>query len=393
MKNNLYKLFLVLVTILAVNALQAQDKFAYTVTDSVQNGTKWNYIRKINLQTGAFSNILLRLLSKNDTVANTPLFNGVAAIGYDDKSNRLYFTPMLVDRLSYVDLKTLKIYLVTNSFTGTPTRKADQSNVLTRMVIAKNNNGYALTNDANQLVKFNTRNNIVRNLGALIDAPGNSISVHEVCSSFGGDLIADEEESTLYLITARNHVFKINIENRQAKYLGTINGLPTTFTTSGAAVDYRSNKRVIITSSGDKSDIFTVDFKSLQALGLHSPNVWLSSDLANSNYISIKDEDEEENKAKIFVSNNNLNNNKIKLYPNPVTNNQFKIQFTDVESGMFTIDIIDVLGQVILTKTVNTTKNNIASITIPELTSKGILIVRITNKDNNAVYSEKIILQ
>lgn len=383
---------------LILNSTKAQDNFAYTVTDSVQNGVKWSFLRKIDLRNGTFGKILLRLVNKNDTVANSTLFNGVAAIGYDNKSNRLYFTPMLKDRLSYVDLRTMKINVVTNNFTGTPTRANDQSNVLTRMVITKNSNGYTLSNDANTFVKFNTRTHTIRNLGALIDVPGNTVSVHEICSSFGGDLIADKDEEILYLITSRNHVFKINVDNRRAKYLGTITGLPATFTTSGASVDFRGNDtKFVLTSSGDKTDLYSVKFKTLNAVGLQSTNPWLASDLANSNTLNVKDkddeEDEEENKAEIFVSNNNLYNDKIKLYPNPVTNNEFKIQFIDIKQGAYTVDIINVLGQVILTKVVNIGKNNIASINIPELTSKGILVVKISDKTNNPIYVEKIILQ
>jgi hypothetical protein len=372
------------------NTQNEPDRFAYTVTDSVQNGIKWNFLRKINLRTGSFSNVLVRLLNRNDTVSNSLLCNGVAAIALDDKNNRLYYTPMLIDRLSYVDLRTMRKHLVTNSFTGMDQKAADQSNIITRMVIAEDGNGYALTNDGNHLIRFNTRNHRIKDLGCLIDARHNEVSVHEICSSYGGDIISGDE-GILYLITSRNHVFKINIETKIAKYLGTITGVPENFTTSGAAVDYRNN-RFVIGSSINTPDIYSVNIRSLVASSLGSPNPWNLSDLANSN--SLGRNNEHLDAPEIFVSAGNLNNDKIKLYPNPVTANEFKIQFANTDTRSYTVDVIDVLGQVIITRVVNTVgKNNVVNINLPESTNKGILIVRITDEKSKAIFSEKIILQ
>jgi hypothetical protein len=380
---------------------QANDQFAYTVTDSVQNGVKWNFLRKIDLRTGTFSNTLVRLLSRADTIPNSALPNIVAATGLDSKNKRLYYTPTLLDRLSYVDLKTLRINVVTNNFTGLMPKAADQGNVITRMVINDKGIGYALTNDANNLIRFSTRNHRVVNLGALIDARKNEISVHEICSSFGGDLIAGDDDDILYLITSRNHVFKIDIETRIALYLGTVSGIPDTFITSGAAVDFRSN-RVVIGSSADKSDIYSVDFKTLRANGLRSANPWFIADLANNNHLKIKNNDHDDNDGdddrNIFVNSNNgtgNTGNAIQLYPNPVTSNEFKIKFNTAEAGTYTINITDVFGQTVLTRAITAAgvKNNTVSVNIPEVTSRGILIVRITDKNKNIVFSDKVILQ
>ena len=43
-------------------------------------------------------------------------------------------------------------------------------------------------------------------------------------------MIADND-GNLYVFSARNYVFKVNIETRVATYLGTIKGLPANFTT------------------------------------------------------------------------------------------------------------------------------------------------------------------
>jgi len=369
---------------------QSNKQLAYTITDSVHNGARWNYLRKIDLRTGAFSGILMRLLNSNDTIANSPLFNGVAAIALDEKNKRLYYTPMLTDRLSYVDLRTMRTYIVTNNFTGLVPKATDQSNVFTRMVIGDDDNGYALTNDSKHLVKFNTKNNRITDLGSLINASQNVVSVHEICSSYGGDIIAADDD-LLYLITSRNHVFKIKTATRVAKYMGTITGLPQAFTTSSAAVDYRTN-RVVIASSTDVSDIYSVDFKTLVAVGLHSANPWLGSDLANSNILKLKKDDEDDDRS-MLVNTDLSNEEQIQVFPNPVTSREFKIQFANTASGAYTISVINITGQTLTTQTENLAgKNNIVTVKLPALTGKGIYIIKITDRYNKTVFSEKIVL-
>jgi hypothetical protein len=394
MKKGLHFAYFLIVAVClsAMVKAQSNNQLAYTVTDSVHNGAKWNYLRKIDLRNGTFSGILLRLLNSNDTIANSPLFNGVAAIAFDEKNNRLYYTAMLTDRLSYVDLRTMRTYIVTNRFTGLFPKAANQSDVFTRMVIADDDNGYALTNDGNHLVQFNTRNNHIRDLGSLIDAPYNSVSVHEVCSSYGGDIIA-ADDGLLYLVTSRNHVFKIKIETKVAKYLGTITGLPLQFTTSSAAVDYRTN-RVAIGSSVDTLDIYSVDFKTLVAYRLHAANTWLTADMANGNILKLKKSNEDENDDRIMLVNTDLTTSEIiQVFPNPVTTNEFKIQFANTQAGNYTINVINITGQMVTTQAQNLVgKNNIVTVKLPALTGKGIYIVKIADNNNKTVFSDKIIV-
>ena len=114
----------------------AQDRFAYAITDVNQNTASWTVLRKLNLQTGVYSDALLngvnikqvaydaqtkKLIVANNVNGNSllPFNTGVAAIAYDRKNNRLYFTPMFIDQLRYIDLETMKLYYVTDqSFTG-----------------------------------------------------------------------------------------------------------------------------------------------------------------------------------------------------------------------------------------------------------------------------------
>lgn len=373
------------------------DRTAYAVTDSIKNGVRWNFLRTLDLNTGAYGNILTRLLGPNDTpaVPNTGLVNGVAAIALDRKNKRVYFTPMLLDRLSYVDLRTMNRVIVRNNFTGLMPKQTDQSNIFTRMVINEDGRGYALTNDGNHLVRFRTNgNNNVTNLGSLVDAQSNGeISVHNSCTSGGGDLIATEDEDILYLITFRNLVFKINLENRVAKYLGTINGLPATFSTSGAAVD-QTGKKLILVSSVDASDVYSLNMNSLMATGLRSTNALHAADLGGSGLFKNKKERNDDDDDRLIIVNSETPNEKIQLYPNPVTGNEFKIQFLDAPAGNYTVEVMDVKGQLVTRQLLNTSgKNSVATVNLPLLTARGIFIVRVVDKNNKPVFNEKIVLQ
>jgi hypothetical protein len=364
----------------------------------MRNGMKWNSLRTLDLGTGTYSNILVDLLNNNETqpppgAPNTILYNGVAAIAHDQENKRLYFTPMLTDMLYYIDLRNMNRYLVTDHFTGLMPKESDQSNIVTRMVIGDDNRGYALTNDGRHLIRFRTNNNnpSVTDLGSLLDAPGNNeMSVHNLCSSFGGDLVADDN-GHLYLFTSRNHVFKINIQTKVARYLGTITNLPPGFTTSGAVVN-RTEKKIIIVSAVDSSDLYTVNLETLVARPFNADRPFHPSDLANGSVFETREHDGHRSNERIVISDDE-NNEKIRLYPNPVTGKEFKIQFTDVNAGTYSIEVTDARGKSILIKSVAIGGNgNIVSINLPGVISSGIYFIRIMT-DNKTRYSAKILVE
>ena len=213
---------LLLGTVLITQYANSQaDRFAYAVTDVNKDGANWSFLRKVDLQTGSYSDVLLNgtdvtrmsfdaatkkqlTTALSDTrfgnLVNAPFGTGVAAAAYDKRHDRLYYTPMFFDQLRYIDLKTMNVYFVVNeNFSGQTNKAADQSNIITRMVIADDGFGYALTNDGNHLVRFSTgKKAAVVDLGTLVDAADNKgMSVHNSCSSYGGDMIADNDGNLL----------------------------------------------------------------------------------------------------------------------------------------------------------------------------------------------------
>ncbi|MBI3138298.1 MAG: T9SS type A sorting domain-containing protein [Sphingobacteriales bacterium] len=397
------------------SSAQQADRFAYAITDVQPTGSNWSFLRKLNLRTGEYSPVLLdgsnaalpayNAATKKQletpfsdarfgTVANAAFGNGVAAMAYDKKSNRLYYTPLLFDQLRYIDLKTLKVFFVLDKgFTGKPVKSADQGNIVTRMTIASDGNGYALTNDATQLVRFSTgRKLVTEDLGSLVDDPANKgISIHNSCSSFGGDMIADDN-GNLYVFSARNHVFKVDLSTKVATHLGMISGLPGNFTVNGAAVD--ADNRIVV-SSATMPEYFTVDYRNWSA----SPyaitgSSWNSSDLANSNLLVSH---EKNTNTVNFVSRNpapGSADSKISLYPNPVTNNQFVMQFSQLEPGSYTIRVTDVMGRQVLQQSLSISgESHTELLKLDPAAAKGIYLIKVTGQNSQEMYHTKIVVQ
>lgn len=411
-------IFAGVVFISGILSAQQADRFAYSVTDvQDQGGINWNYLRKLNLVTGEYSQVLL---SGNDMtvhaydavsrkqftqpvkdarfgeLANAAFGTGVAAIAYDKKNNRLYYTPMFVDQLRYVDLRSMNVYYLTDrGLTGKPQKSPDQGNIVTRMTIASDGYGYAMTNDATQLIRFTIGKKFeITDLGSIVDDPANKgISVHNSCSSFGGDMIADDD-GNLYIFSARNHVFKVNIETKVATHLGAVTGLPNGFTINGAAVSEKN--QIIVSTAMKATSYYTVDHKSLVATPYAiAGTVWNSSDLANSNLLATASKNK--NPVGDVISRNtpeNSGDGKIGIFPNPVTNNQFVIQFKDLEIGNYTILVTDVTGRQVLQQVVNLGgENQSQTVKLDPSASKGVYLVKVTDQNSRSVFSTKMIVQ
>lgn len=411
MKRNLPSCFFFIYTIFSVLIASSQaDRFAYAITDINKEGANWIFLRKIDLKTGAFSDVLLNgndasSLAYDDATkkqmsepfthakfgktANAAFGTGVAAIAYDKRNNRLYYTPMFIDQLRYIDLKTMKVYFVTTSDnTGLQAKATDQSNIITRMAIGADGYGYALTNDGNHLLKFTTGKTIsVTDIGGLIDAPENkNVSIHNSCSSFGGDMVADDD-GNLFVFSNRKNVFKINIETKTATYLGAVSDLPSAYTINGAAVD--NNNQVLITSAVDNSNIYTVDIKTLKAAVMPSSGPWRTSDLANSNLLSTR---KPSSIMSLLKNSDEVDDGRVQLFPNPVTNNKFTLQF-NLSDGNYTIEIKDVLGRQVTQAVTNIRgKGQVKTLSLPTSASKGFYLVKVVDQNNKAVYSKKILV-
>ena len=419
MRKNLLFAFVFTATILLTNIAQSQsDRFAYAVTDVQQDGANWSFLRKLDLQTGEYSKVLLngndvslRAYDANSkqqlttqlkdaqygNLVNAAFGTGVAAMAYDRKNNRLYYTPMFVDQLRYIDIKTMKVFFVADhSFTGMSKKSPDQGNIITRMVIGADGNGYAMTNDGAHFMQFTTGKNLkITDLGSLVDDPANkATSIHSSCSSYGGDMIADND-GNLYILTARNQVFKVNIESKVATHLGTVSGLPANYTINGAAVN--DDNQSIVSSAVQANSYFVVDTKKWTASPFKTNGiVWRSSDLANSNLLITVAIPENTIASKLITHPvpTAPGSGKIQIYPNPVVNSKFVMQFNQLEDGNYTIQVVDVMGHQVAQQSITIDGDNqTENIRLNPSNTKGVYLVKVIDAGNKAVLSKKILVQ
>jgi len=337
---------------------------------------------------------------------DNPFATNSAALAYDKKHERLYYTPMGINQLRYIDLKskTPKIYYFEDENFGNVKHAGDVANQITRMVIASDGNGYALPNDANNLIRFTTgKKPKITDLGAISDDPNSKLSIHK---GVGGDMVADKS-GNLYLITAYRNVWKINLESMTALWLGKINGIPESFQTNGAVVD--DENKIVVCSGTSIEGYYRFDMNTLQAEKVATTvQVFNASDMANANLLENKKEKEqvieepivtdeakeESNAAKKFAEADVNNNNALLVYPNPVTDGVAKLSFNNQPAGRYNVQVLDINGKVILNQYINiNSKNNVQEIKLPEFIGKGAYFVKVVSEDNKVNLTTKLTVQ
>lgn len=365
-----------------------------------------NLDQELDKATGRNIQSYTRVIYVGENVqTDKPFATNSAAMAYDKKHERLYYTPMGINQLRYIDLKTGKIFYFEDEAFGSVKNMGDAPNQITRMVIASDGDGYALTNDGNHLIRFTTgKKSTITDLGAVTDDAANEkFSVHS-SRCYGGDMIADAS-GNLYLITANRNVYKININSKVASYKGTIKGLPQGFSTNGAMVEEGS--KVIIASSESTVGYYRFDLNSMQAEKVSaSGDVFNASDLANGNLAFSKKKDRKEEAknetkpvvietvAKKDVQPEMTKSNGIAVYPNPVTDGVVKLSFANQPEGKYQVQLLDLSGKLISSKEINVSNEaQVEEFRFPELSVKGNYMLRIFSGINKVNVTNKIVVQ
>lgn len=381
-----------------------QANRAYAVTGETKGNFNWNVIREVDLSTGEITRTIYSPLTNKNvhfkSVNGTDLSklslpqsatgNGVAATAFDAVHNRLYFTNMRGNELMYFDFNSndLSVVIDNNPKFNTGV-KYDESNVITRMAFGSDGYGYAITNDGKNMIRFTTdQKPTITNLGELIDGKKNgTMSVHSQCSSWGGDLIGDIY-GNLYLVTYRNHIFKINPQTRIADYVGQIKGLPTEFTSNGMVVD--DNGEVMVSSATVTSNYYRVNMSTLEATPINKKeeSVFNCSDLASSNLLY------QSKTTKAITQAEVKGNSLISIYPNPAPNKQFNIQFEKIPAGRYNLLLTDASGRAVLVRSLNIGFNGqMERVSLPRTSGSGMYMIKLTGEDNKTVYNDKIVVQ
>jgi hypothetical protein len=419
-------------TPLFLTGFSQQNNLAYAITGQANGNFNWTDIRVIDMTSGNINSTLFEngktnfsfidsetkntvsqitiqgtpasisqnniSASANKIVVNnpSPTLLMSAAAAYDKRHDKLFFATMRTGRLIWLDLKnnngTPSFYTIQKPLINNVDYN-DESFNITRMTIGADGNGYALTNDANHLISFTTGNKtIITDRGGLIDAESNNgISIHNKCSSWGGDIVADAF-GKLYLFTAGRNVFLIDPETMTATYKGTISNLSATFTVNGAAVIDDDN--VIVSSANTFEGFYKVDINKLSATKLNTGGkIYNASDLASCNLLH---QTEKQNSLGTPLLKNIevIGNRFISIYPNPVENGQVKITFDNNAAGKYKIALTDLEGRLIQTKDVYIKgRGQVENFQMHKKQASGIYMIKITEAGSKAIFSDKLIVE
>lgn len=388
-----------------------QNSRTYAITGKQGNNFYWADIKQVDIASGKVVKTLFEsdktAFKKTDLDASVALLKsqpvnptglGVAACAIDTRHNRLYFALMHYSEIQYLDLDkstasftTIKKNVVPSAITKN--NFIPEESQLTRMVIGADGYGYAVSNDGNHFIRFTTgKKPEVADLGNLIDAESNSgISVHNKCSSWGGDMLADAF-GNLVLVTASHNVFTINPSSRVATFKGTITGLPANYTTNGAVVN--DDGDIIVSSANVFDGLFKLNYNDLKAVKIAgSENSFNASDLANSNLLLQKEKDASVKYGDVKIIAANFDLAGTKVYPNPVTTNQFNVAFDKQAAGKYTIVFADLSGRLIQSKVVNVVgTSQVETIRANKKLLPGTYMIKVIDKNKRLAFSDKLIV-
>ena len=394
--------------VLGLSSVAQDANSSFAITGKGAGDFQWVNIRQVNIKTGLLERtvydntshaLMTDAFSKgSNNMTQVPAMGyGVAAAAYDKMHNRLYFTQMHFGVLSYVDLN--KKEPVFNFAGALVTRNAGtflaEENHITRMVIGADGNGYGITNDGNHLIRFTTgKKAVITDLGNLVDAESNKgISIHNKCSSWGGDMIADAYNK-LYIISANHNIFTVDVDTRIATHIGAITGLPANYSTNGAAVD--ADGAIVVSSANTFEGYYKFKLNDFAAVKIEgSDKTYNASDLANGNLLLQKEADAAKNfgaadfKPVIPVINADAH-----IYPNPVTANEFKVSFEGQQAGKYNVTITDLSGKAIMNRVVTiSAKTQVETIPLNRNFAKGMYMVKVTDAGNKFIFTERIVVQ
>jgi lipocalin len=391
----------------------------YAITGDGNKDYMWMNIRQVDLGTGQVKTTVfdrtkssftitdveakktLNQVTVNDGTANSaalyPTTSFVAAAAYDRRNEKLFFVPMRVGQLRWMDAN---IKNDAPSFYSiaipnyTPSSNIEEANNITRMVIGSDNVGYAITNDGNHLYKFTTgRKPVITDLGALIDAEDNKgLSVHNKCSSWGGDMIADAY-GKLYIITASKNVFVVDADTRITTFKGNISGLPANYTTNGAAVD--ADGSVILCSATAFEGYYKMNITDLAAKKIEGSDVvYNASDLASGNLLFQKEADEARANsfAKLIPANTTVINENT-VFPNPVTGSSFNVALAGKLQGNYTVVISDLAGRAVQSTRMALTKGQqVQVVNFNSRPTTGTYLVKVLDEKGAEILSDKLMV-
>ena len=335
----------------------------------------------------------LNKTAANVTVNPSPTTLMSAAIAYDKKHGKIFFASMYTGQLIWLDVRSHNnpTFYTNGQPMVNNSNLNDEACNITRMTIGANGNGYALANDANHLLTFTTGGKtIIIDLGNLVDAESNnSISIHNRCSSWGGDIVGDAR-GKLFLFTAAHQVFEIDVNTRIATFKGAVLNLPAGFSLNGAAVN--SNGEVIVSSANPFGGFYKINMTNLSASKLNTTGqIFNASDLASSYLLNEK---ERLMGAATLPQIDAIGNRFITIYPNPVSDGEIKISFDNNPPGEYKIQLSDLQGRIIDYKKVYIkSAGQLEKFKLATKPVNGLYLIDVTDAARKKIFSDKLLIE
>ena len=377
----------------------AQNNRMIYATSSKGDGLPWFDIRRIDTEKGNNADYLLNYTSsKNQTQQRvegspqTPVL--LAAAAMDRSGKKLFFIPMHQAELRWMDAGNQNAsYTYLKSPVLSQLNFKEEGHQITRMAVAADGNGYALSNDGHHLIQFTTGSRpLLTDLGSINDlVSGSSISVHTKCTSWGGDLIATTD-GMLMLFSMYGNVFQIDPLKRTAIYIGKVEGLPENFTINGTAVDASGN--IVVGCSMKNQRLYKVDLKTLRVIPEEqTSDVKINaSDLASMN-LAVNPFNKNTTFNWIGQENQAAGIASVLVYPNPSFKNQFRVNFEGLSTGIHTIQLTDLSGRILFSKKIEViAASQTEQIEIGANYTKGMYLIQVLNQNSRSVHNGKVML-
>jgi len=249
----------------------------------------------------------------------------------------------------------------------------DQSTFHARMTTASDGYMYSLNNIGSELLRISP-NGSVQNLGAIPQLAEFAKASGVETSVYGGDLIADAF-GNLYAITASANVFKINVRNMNAEFLGSIKGLPEKFTVNGAAVD--KDGSVLLGTSSLHKALYSLDFTTLEA-SFKSDYDLSVYDMSSPYFLRQAELD-----AIVDLKSH------YSLYPTVVKTSQLNIVSNSNERAKLDITVWNIHNKVVYSNTVNIESVGEFQVNLGGALQPGVYILKAVNHEGNEVINTK----
>ena len=369
----------------------AQEIFAITGKQVPQ--IVFNDLRTLDLNKGtsgeifftdqSASKVFSQSLQTNFVESKNTVHNAqtasMASLAFDQKNNSLVFVPMFSSNIYVMNNRTKEITLVENTAIKSVPCTIDSH--ITRMTATKDGIIYAMSNSGSQLIKISSENGkySVKDLGTIKDISTNTDKkLSTMQTGFGGDMVADAD-GNLYVFSAFNNVFKINVRNLTSEFMGTVSGLPENYTSNGAAVNANGD---IVVGNARGEGLYEINFKTLEAKAVSGDFKMPIYDLASSYFLN----DKAVSTAEMFTG--------IEINPTKVNQQFFNIKINNEKvKGNLKVELADYMGNKLMKQNINVVRNNSEFKINLIKYNAGVYIVNIQDAAGNAIFSTKIVIE